>query len=78
MQIKAKDARNKLSSLLDLVEEGEEIIITRRGKKIARLVSQVGKVKKRLPTLVDFRSSIHVTGEPLSTTVINVRKEERY
>ena len=77
MQIKAKDARNKLSSLLDLVEEGEEIIITRRGKKIARLVPQQVTVK-RLPTLADFRSSLHITGEPLSTTVIHRRKEERY
>ena len=77
MQIKVKDARNKLSSLLDLVEEGEEIIITRRGKKIARLVPQRGKIK-RLPALADFRSSIHTTGEPLSTTVIHGRKKERY
>jgi len=37
MQIKVKDARSKLSSLLDRVEKGEEIIITRRGKKVARL-----------------------------------------
>jgi prevent-host-death family protein len=31
-------AKNKLGTLLDLVEAGEEIIITRHGKPIARLV----------------------------------------
>jgi len=33
----AFDAKNRLSELLDLVEAGEEIIITRRGKPVARL-----------------------------------------
>lgn len=32
------EAKNKLTALLDLVEQGEEITITRRGKPVARLV----------------------------------------
>ena len=32
------DAKNKLSALLDKVESGEEIVITRRGRPVARLV----------------------------------------
>ncbi len=32
------EARNKLGQLLDLVEQGEEVTITRHGKEIARLV----------------------------------------
>ena len=32
------DAKNKLSALLDEVERGSEIAITRRGKVVARLV----------------------------------------
>jgi len=32
------EAKNKLGELLDLVERGEEIIITRHGKAVARLV----------------------------------------
>jgi prevent-host-death family protein len=35
----AFEAKNKLGQLLDLVEQGEEIIITRHGKEVARLVS---------------------------------------
>jgi len=33
------EARNKLSTLLDRVEGGEAVIITRRGKPMARLVA---------------------------------------
>ena len=34
----AFEAKNKLGQLLDLVERGEEIVITRHGKEVARLV----------------------------------------
>jgi prevent-host-death family protein len=37
-QVGAFEAKNKLGQLLDLAEQGEEIIITRHGKEIARLV----------------------------------------
>jgi prevent-host-death family protein len=37
----AFDAKNKLSRLLDLVEQGEEIVITRHGRPVARLVPPV-------------------------------------
>ncbi len=32
------EAKNKLSELLDMVESGEEVLITRHGKEVARLV----------------------------------------
>jgi prevent-host-death family protein len=34
----AFEAKNRLGQLLDMVERGEEIAITRRGKEVARLV----------------------------------------
>jgi len=37
-EIGAFDAKNKLAHLLDLAEKGEEIIITRHGKQVARLL----------------------------------------
>ena len=33
-------AKDRFSSLLQAVEEGEEIVITRHGKKIARIVKE--------------------------------------
>ncbi len=36
------EAKNKLSELLDLVEQGEEVLITRHGRHVARLVPPAG------------------------------------
>ena len=38
MNVSIKEAKNKLSSLLDQVERGAEVVITRRGRAIAKLV----------------------------------------
>jgi prevent-host-death family protein len=37
-EVNAFEAKNKLGMLLDWVENGEEVVITRRGKAVARLV----------------------------------------
>jgi len=37
-QVGDLEAKNELGALLDLVEHGEEVLITRRGKAVARLV----------------------------------------
>ena len=37
-EVGAFEAKNTLGHLLDLVEQGEEVLITRRGKEVARLV----------------------------------------
>jgi prevent-host-death family protein len=77
MEVSVKEARNSIGTLLDLTQKGEEILISRRGKKVARLVS-VGISEKRLPDLSDFRESIAVRGGSLSQTVIDSRDMERY
>lgn len=45
MQIGTFEAKNKLSSLLDRVENGEVIEITRRGKTVAELRAASGPAK---------------------------------
>ena len=45
-EIGAFEAKNRLAELLQRVERGEEILITRRGKAVARLVP-VDAVLKR-------------------------------
>lgn len=37
-EVGAFEAKNRLGQLLDLVERGEEVVITRHGKPVARLV----------------------------------------
>jgi prevent-host-death family protein len=41
-QVGAFHAKNTLGTLLDRVEQGEEIVITRHGKPVARLVPHTG------------------------------------
>ncbi len=45
-EIGAFEAKNKLGQLLDRVEAGEEIVITRRGKPVAKLVSPVPRFSR--------------------------------
>ena len=46
MEIGAFEAKNKLGMLLDRVEHGEEIIITRHGKPVARLVPNATRIDR--------------------------------
>lgn len=38
-EIGAFEAKNRLGTLLDWVEQGEEVVITRRGQPVARLIA---------------------------------------
>jgi prevent-host-death family protein len=45
-EVGAFDAKNKFGSLLDRVELGEEIVITRHGRPVARLVPNHGSIDR--------------------------------
>jgi len=45
-EIGAFEAKNTLGTLLDLVQHGEEIVITRHGKPVARLVPNTGGIDR--------------------------------
>ena len=77
LEINVKEARSNLSNILDRVEKGEEIIITRRGKLVAR-ISNIVNIPTPLKSLKQFRNKIRIKGKSLSQTVINQREEERY
>ena len=46
--VKASDAKTHLPALLDDVEAGETLVITRHGKPIARLVPDVSNREQRV------------------------------
>lgn len=77
MEVNVKEARAKISSLLNRTQKGEEVVIVRRGKKIARLVP-IGDKGKRLPDLRKFRISIAGKGDSLGKIVVQGRSGERY
>jgi prevent-host-death family protein len=45
-EIGAFEAKNTLGRLLDRVQNGEEIVITRHGRPVARLVPNVGGIDR--------------------------------
>lgn len=61
------DAKTHLSRLLDAVEAGEEVVITRNGKPVARLVRAApAPPRRRFGTLPDFATVSKDFDEPLS------------
>jgi len=46
-EIGAFEAKNTLGTLLDRVEQGEEIVITRHGRPVARLVPNEGGINRQ-------------------------------
>jgi prevent-host-death family protein len=54
LTVGAFEAKTKLSELLDAVERGEEITITRRGEPVAKLVPvSSGDERARIRALID-------------------------
>ena len=56
-QVTVAEAKTQLSSLLDAVEAGQAVVITRRGKPIAELVPR-SSVRDLLPQLAALRASL--------------------
>jgi len=77
-KIGVKEARAKLSQIIDRVEAGEEILLVRRGKVAMRLVPPEIQARSSLPSLASFRDKIQAQGKPLSATVIADRHEDRF
>ncbi len=46
LQVGAFEAKNTLGTLLDRVQDGEEIVITRHGRAVARLVPNAGAIDR--------------------------------
>jgi prevent-host-death family protein len=67
-----KQARQELRGLIDQAEAGEEVIITRQGRPVAKLIA-APKILKALPSLHDFRNAIGRTGTPAAQLL----REER-
>jgi len=58
-------ARRQLPGLIDRAEAGEEVIITRQGKPVAKLVA-APKMPKPLPSLSEFRKRLDSRGTPVA------------
>jgi prevent-host-death family protein len=63
MKIGIQRARRHFADIVAQVEAGEEIVITRWGKAVARLVP-APRGPKRLPSLAGFRGRLARVGTP--------------
>jgi prevent-host-death family protein len=73
------EAKNKLSALVDRVEKGEEITITRRGTPVAKLVpTKPGfdreKARAAVKGLLELRAKLK--GPPLTWAEIKAMRDE--
>jgi prevent-host-death family protein len=68
------EAKSHLSHLLDRVEAGEEVVITRRGLPIAR-ITPVEKPKHPVRSLAAFRSRMPRWPKPSSALLRETRDE---
>lgn len=64
-----REARQNLSALLDEVKKGREIVITERGRPVAKLVPPDRPRGKGVPDLAAFRRRMPILDPPLSTTI---------
>lgn len=70
LTVGAFEAKTKFSELLDAVERGEEVVITRRGLPVARLMAVAGRDEAaRVAALV---ADIRETREQLGQTGISI------
>ena len=79
-EISEVDAKDNLSSLLDQVEQGRDIVITRAGRPGARLVAPLGRdlAKEAVEDLRALRASIGARGGLLSLDeILSFRDEGR-
>ncbi len=73
ISVGAYEAKVKLSELLDKVEHGEQVVITRRGKPIARLVPEGGHDVAKAMAAVEALLAI---GKELATQRVQVTQDE--
>ena len=71
------EAKTHLSELLDRVEAGEPVVITRHGRPVAQL-SPVMRPKQPLRSLAEFRAKMPRLRKPSAVLVREMRDDERY
>jgi antitoxin (DNA-binding transcriptional repressor) of toxin-antitoxin stability system len=75
LKFTVEEALRNLKHLLEHVAQGEEIILCEQDKAFAKLVPLQSR-ERLLADMQDFRESLQVRGEGLSSTIIKARQED--
>ena len=77
-KVGAYEAKTHLPQLLDRVENGEEIVITRRGEPVARLVperkAQNDSIDKMLARMKELRKGVKLDGAAIRELIEEGRR----
>jgi prevent-host-death family protein len=68
------EAKAHLSELLEKVESGQEVVITRHGKPVAQIL-QVVRRKRSLRPLAEFRATMPRLRKPSANRIREMRDE---
>ena len=77
-EVNIREARKRLSSLIDAAQHGESTVIVRRGQPVARIDPAGPPPETTLPDRSAFRSRIKIRGKAMSKVVIEQRKKARH
>lgn len=69
-EVQASDAKSHLAQLLDEVERGETIVITRHGRAIARLVPEAERRQAQIRAAIDDIKALRRSGPKMSVEEI--------
>ena len=75
-QVNMHDAKTHLSRLVERVEAGEEIVISRAGRPVAKLVPIRGSARPREPGALRGRIVIHEDFDELPEEIMAVFRGE--
>ncbi len=70
-----REARQSLSDLIDEVQAGREVVITDRGRPVARLLPPDTATTRPLPDFAAFRRKLPVVSPPVSAAVTEDRED---
>ena len=75
-EIQASEAKTHLPQLLDDVERGETLVITRHGRAIARIVPEIGLRRQEIDNAIDNIKALRKrTGKLTLEEIISARHE---
>jgi len=69
-EIQASEAKTHLPKLLDAVEQGETLVITRHGQRIARLVPEADQRKAEVAKVIAEMKAYRRTAPPITVEEI--------
>lgn len=77
-KIRASEAKAKLAEILDFVERGESVVITRHGSKIARIIPERESQVEEIQAAVAAIRRLRTRTKPVTTSeLLSARDEGR-